>query len=1118
MAAPPPFVPEAKRRLAAVMFTDIVGFTDISQRDEGLAMRLLEEHRSLLRPQFLQHNGREVKTIGDAFLVEFDSALDAARCAVDVQRILHERNTQVAGEPIELRIGIHVGDIIHQENDVFGDAVNVASRIHGMAEPGGVCLSEPVAAQLRGKLGLSLEKLPPTQLKNVSQPIELYRVGLPWTEGGVSLTTPWVDRDTELAVAHRLLTRALRGEGGVLLVTGEAGVGKSRLVEETAAAAVRGGGRVLRGRCTQGELSAPYAPWAEAIRQLVREAPPQMLYKALGSHASEVTRLVPEVVERVGPPSSGTGGDPEQALLRLLEGVVGFLGNLASEAPLVLVLDDLQWADSASATLLLFLARRVRSRPILLVGAYREEREDQNPELREVISQLDRERLATTLTLDRFDVERTGEMIGRTFHESETSIEFARLIHERTGGNPFFIEEVLRALVRQGTIYWTTTGWERKPVTEIQPPKALREAILGRLRRLGEPVNDLLRWAAVIGYEFDFGLLRDVSGQDEPHLLDLLEKALSAGLVRETERPGRRLVYLFADHQIRDVVYGDISLVRRRRFHLKVAQAMEAAPESGTRERIDALAFHYLQGNDSQKALTYSIRAAENASALFASLESYRHYRNALELAEESDDVERKASVLMALAVTEELTGRAKSAVEHYRAAAALYEQLGQRRPRGEALTNAGSAVLEHVGDLPLARRLLQEAVEVLEREGESRELAIGTVNLGYLIVQAGEPAEGRRLLRAGLPMAEAFQLANERSIALQFLAMTSPIEEIPEALEMLREAARIAREANAIRTSTKFSNLATFLALTVMDFPAAWEAAEEGVRQGARREAEYFVRYAQMAQLLILDLRGEWSRLLELARSLQDVASEEPSVLVAIGTARELARIEFLLGHRNESLRQARRVLDLAERVQAIDEIALAEEVLAWEALRQGDVAASRLRVEALCKKIRTGGVVANNLWEYARVLSTLVELDIAGGNLDESGDHLAEMAELARRARLPWLDALLASGQAMAARATGDSAGAAALYRRAAEGWDRVGVPYEMAAAGARCAEALEADGRPEEARVVRESARSTFERLGARPWLERLGMREPSPAAVVEVRPSRSPPAPADLEPPR
>jgi predicted ATPase len=1089
------------------MFTDIVGFTDISQRDETLAMRLLEEHRSLLRPQFVQHNGREVKTIGDAFLVEFDSALDAARCAVDAQRILHERNTQVAGEPIELRIGIHVGDVIHQENDVYGDAVNVASRIHGLAEPGGVCLSEPVASQLRGKLGLSFEKLPPTQLKNVSQPIELYRVGLPWTEGGVALTTPWVDRDPELAVAHRLLSRSLRGEGGVLLVTGEAGVGKSRLVEETAAAAVRGGGRVLRGRCTQGELSAPYAPWAEAIRQLVRDAPPQMLYTALGSHAAEVARLVPEIVERVGPAPVGSGVDPNQALLKLLEGVVGLLTNLASEAPVVLVLDDLQWADSASTTLLLFLARRVRGHPILIVGAYREEEGDENPELREVISQLNRDRLATRLPLDRFDVERTGEMIARTFHEPETSVEFARLIFERTGGNPFFIEEVLRALVRDGTIHWTNTGWDRKPVTEIELPKALKEAISGRLRRLDEPANDLLRLASVIGYEFDFELLREVSGLEESRLLDLLEKALTSGLVRETERPGRRLVYLFTDHQIRDVVYGDLSLVRRRRLHLKVAQAMEASREAGTRERIDALAFHYLQGNDSEKALTYSIHAAENASAVFASLESYRHYRNALELAEESDDLDRRASVLMALGGAEELIGRAKSAVEHYRTAATLYETLGRRRPRGEALTNAGSAVLEHVGDLPLARQLLREAVEVLEPEGESRELAIGTVNLGYLVVQAGEPSEGRRLLRAGLPMAEAFGLANERSIALQFLAMTSPIENVSEAVEMLRQAAEIAEKANALRTSTKFTNLGGFLARTVMDFSGAWEATEHGAHEGARREADYFVRYARMAQLLILDLQGEWSRLRELARSMQEGATEEPSAFVAIGVARELARIEFRQGNRSESLRQARRALDLAEGVQATDEIAMAEQVFAWDALERGDTADSRRRLEALREKLKSGGVVANNLWEYTGVLSTLVELLLVDRDLDGARRLVSEMEGLAGRAHLPWLDTHLASAKGAIARETGDAAGAAGFYRRAAEAWEHLGVPYETGVASVKCADALEAAGRLEEAREVRGKARVTFERLGARPQLDKLRAHEAPPVAKAEGPSARS-----------
>jgi adenylate cyclase len=174
-------LPDDGRRLAAIMFTDMVGYTSLSQRDEALAMELLEEHRGLVRPFFTKHSGREVKTIGDAFLVEFDSALEAVRCAFEIQQSLHELNSS---RPIErkvlLRIGVHLGDVIHSQNDVYGDAVNVASRIEPLAPPGGVCITEQVNDHVKNKSDFQLTSLGRKELKNVGEAIEVFRVIFPW--------------------------------------------------------------------------------------------------------------------------------------------------------------------------------------------------------------------------------------------------------------------------------------------------------------------------------------------------------------------------------------------------------------------------------------------------------------------------------------------------------------------------------------------------------------------------------------------------------------------------------------------------------------------------------------------------------------------------------------------------------------------------------------------------------------------------------------------------------------------------------------------------------------------------------------------------------------------------
>jgi adenylate cyclase len=189
----------AERRLAAVAFIDLVGYTQLSQRDEELALRSLEEYRGLLRPHFAKHNGNEIKTIGDGFLVEFASALEAVRCAFDVQQAMHDLNSPRPPENrIQARFGIHVGDVVHSQGDIYGDAVNIASRIEPLAEPGGICISQPVETQVRNKVSFPITSIGSRTLKNVDTPMEVFKIALPWNQPSVS-ETPSVPK-TRIAV------------------------------------------------------------------------------------------------------------------------------------------------------------------------------------------------------------------------------------------------------------------------------------------------------------------------------------------------------------------------------------------------------------------------------------------------------------------------------------------------------------------------------------------------------------------------------------------------------------------------------------------------------------------------------------------------------------------------------------------------------------------------------------------------------------------------------------------------------------------------------------------------------------------------------------------------------
>jgi TolB-like protein/class 3 adenylate cyclase/Flp pilus assembly protein TadD len=206
-----------QRKLAAIMFTDMVGYTALSQNNPKVAVELLEEHRALLREIFPRFHGTEIKTIGDAFLVEFNSALEAAQCAIEIQRTLAKRDADAPAErQIQLRIGIHIGDVIHRENDVYGDGVNIASRIEPLASPGGICLSMDVERQIRNAVETRFEKLAPMELKNISVPMDLFRIVLPWeTKSEVT---------SQIRRGEGQLARRSLGEGGKSEIRKSSGV------------------------------------------------------------------------------------------------------------------------------------------------------------------------------------------------------------------------------------------------------------------------------------------------------------------------------------------------------------------------------------------------------------------------------------------------------------------------------------------------------------------------------------------------------------------------------------------------------------------------------------------------------------------------------------------------------------------------------------------------------------------------------------------------------------------------------------------------------------------------------------------------------------------------------
>jgi class 3 adenylate cyclase len=512
------------RRLGAIVFADMVGYSALSQRDESLALRLVAESGEVLRSLLDGHHGREVKSMGDGFLLEFESALDATECAIAYQRTLFERNRQrPESERVEMRIGVHLGDVVHQGSDVVGDTVNIAARIEPLAEASGICLTGPVVEQVANKIPYGCTRLEHAVLKNIETPVAVYGLDLPWHAPPAARVTPWTDRVSELASLRTAIDDARRGIGSVVAVAGESGIGKTRLAEEAIRHATRAGFRVLRGRGFEDEMRAPYAVWQEAARSFFRDAPTVLAYKVLEDSASEVTELVPELLERFGPKTPGASLEPAAARLRFLEGITRFFQNLARESPLLLLLDDLQWADSGSLGLLEYFAPRIREDRIVALLTYRDIEVEAGGALSKALSNLNRVRCLRQVPLKRLAAEPTTDLIGAILATKRPPEELARLVAQKTGGNPYFVEELLRSLIEEDVLVRTPDGWDRKSGAKIEMPSTVREVVRRRVQRVGSEGEQLLSVASVFGGEFDFDLLRQTSGIEEQRLLLLFE-------------------------------------------------------------------------------------------------------------------------------------------------------------------------------------------------------------------------------------------------------------------------------------------------------------------------------------------------------------------------------------------------------------------------------------------------------------------------------------------------------------------------------------------------------------------------------------------------------------------
>ena len=538
----------------------------------------------------------------------------------------------------------------------------------------------------------------------------------------------FVGREPELRVLGERLERALAGTGGLVLVAGEAGIGKTRMLGEFALTARERGALTLWGSSFEGDWHPPYGPWLEVLEDAVRSLDADRLRQALGRGAPVLARLLPELGPALGDLPEVASLSPEEERFRLFDAVAQFLVAVARRSPVVLVLDDLHWTDRDSLQLLAYCGRFVGRGGLLLAGAYRDAPLDLGHPLVDTLAVLCRQAGYEHLGLGGLSRGEVADYLARTTRQPPPEA-LARAIHAETGGNPFYVRELWRHLVDERVAVQQHGRWVLTAgLGGAGVPQGVRHVVARRLARLSATAGAALHAAAALTAGFDFPILQTITGLPDEVLLGCLDEAVDAGLIHATRRPSG--TYDFVHPIVRQTLYDDLNPDRRARLHRRLAEALERAHADGAVDAAAEIAVQYhasaaLPGAD--RGLRYALEAAAEATAGTAHERAVRLLRVAGDLAG-SCDAATRAEVWCRLALAEgdallladaersttrALDALAQAGAEPRAAAGFLAAAVRRLRDGGappevcEPLLDRGLALVDGTRDLVWARLML---------------------------------------------------------------------------------------------------------------------------------------------------------------------------------------------------------------------------------------------------------------------------------------------------------------------------------------------------------------------------------------------------------------------------
>lgn len=861
---------QGERRVVTILFCDVTGSTAMAEQlDPEDWAEIMDDAFDYLIAPIYRYEGTLARLMGDAILAFFGAPLAheddperAIRAGLDIiegMQPFREQVRQRYNLDFNVRIGINTGTVVVGEigSDLaieytaMGDAVNLASRMEQTAQPGTVQISANTHRFVAPLF--EFESLGEIDVKGKSAPVQAYCVLAPKEQPGrlrgiAGLSSPVIGRERELEQLEECLTELRQGRGGISLLLGEAGLGKSRLIEELRsrweADEPKGFWTVLEG--ISYETRRPYGPFVRHQRRYFgiqedddRETIGAKIKSQLHTLAEGEDLEIAGTIELLRAAASGgerAALEGETLKKRLFSAQQDSWRLLAEHAPLVMVFDDLHWADPASVELLLHLFRLCERVPILFLCAMRPYRDSPGWQVK-LAADTEYPHRYRQVELSPLSAEASDSLVENLLAIDDLPMDMRASILRKTEGNPFFIEEVIRTLIDRGAIERDESGlrWQAaEQLTSFPIPDNLHALLTARIDVLEDEPRRTLQVASVIGRDFYYRVLENLSGaQNElPEKLNTLQRA---GLIVETARQPE-LEYAFRHELTRDAAYRSILRRDRRRYHRQVGETIEEFFSESLEELAHRLAYHFQEAGEPARAFQYALMAGDEAARLYANTEAIDHYRQALELAQQVEvEGQQLLHLYTRLGRTYELSSKYDQAFEVY----AELEALGVERSEPELelaaiLPQATIYATPTSHQNPqLGRELSKRARELAQQVGdpaaEARSLW-NLMNANYFEFQDLEDVH--RLGEEALDIARSHNLKEELAYILHDLGRAYlEAGRVDDARSTVDEAQSIWRELNNLpMLADSYGNLAESLYLAA-EFDNALESAQEGLR-----------------------------------------------------------------------------------------------------------------------------------------------------------------------------------------------------------------------------------------------------------------------------------------------